>query len=65
MNVPLIKQHYKKGCGAAVLSMVFKYFRDNISEKEIVKELGGFKSYGLKTTDLARFAKQKDTSWSV
>ena len=59
MNVPLTRQKYKLGCGAAALSMVMQYFGDEISEKDIVKYCGGFKSYGLKTTDLARFAREK------
>lgn len=44
MKVPLFKQNSKLSCGPTALRMVFAYFEKNISEREIVKGLGGLRS---------------------
>ena len=58
LKVPIIKQKSKVGCGAAVMSMVYKYFGKDISEKEIEKEIGGFLKFGSFATDHALMAKR-------
>lgn len=57
LEVPLIKQKHKMGCGAAAMSMVYKYFGKYISEKEIIKETGGLTKWGSFTADHALMAK--------
>lgn len=57
-KVPIIKQKHKMGCGAAAMSMVYKYFGKDISEKEIIKETGGLTKWGSFTTDYALMAKK-------
>lgn len=58
LKVPIIKQKSKVGCGAATMSMIYKYFGKDISEKEIEKEIGGFKKFGSFATDHALMAKR-------
>ncbi len=58
LKVPTIKQKHKDGCGAAAMSMVYKYFGKDISEKEIEKEIGGFKKFGSFATDHVLMAKK-------
>ncbi len=53
IKVPIIKQKCKMGCGVAAMSMVYKYFGKDISEKEIIKETGGLTKWGSFTTDHA------------
>jgi len=56
MKIPLFKQK-KNTCGTTALRMVFAYFGKNISENEIIKNVGGIKSYGVRTIKLAKYAK--------
>lgn len=56
LKVLTIKQESRLGCGAAAMSMVYKYFGKNISEKEIEKEIGGFLKFGSFATDHALMA---------
>jgi ABC-type bacteriocin/lantibiotic exporter with double-glycine peptidase domain len=56
LEVPTIKQKYKRGCGAAGMSMIYKYYGKDVSEKEIVKEIGGLAKWGSITTDHALMA---------
>ena len=58
LKVPIIKQKSGVGCGAAAMSMVYKYFGKDISEKEIEKEIGGFNKSGSFVTDHALMAKK-------
>ncbi len=58
IKVPTIKQKYKTGCGAAAMSMIYRYFGKNISEKEIVKGVGGLTKLGSFTTDHALMARK-------
>lgn len=58
LKVPIIKQKSKVGCGAAAMSMIYKYFGKDISEKEIEKEIGGFLKFGSFATDHALMAKK-------
>ena len=48
------------GCGAAAMSMIYKYFGKDITEKEIIKETGGLSKWGNFTTDHALMAKNLD-----
>jgi len=57
MKVPLYKQS-KMTCGPACLKMVLAYFNKNISEKEIIKEIGGIKKYGVRMIKLADLARK-------
>lgn len=59
MKVPILKQGKDLSCGAAALRMVFAYYEFNISEKEIIRQVGGLKSYGLRLISLAKFAEQQ------
>jgi len=56
--IPTIKQRRKRGCGAAGMSMLYKYFGKDISEREIVKQTGGLTKWGSFTTDHALMAKR-------
>ena len=56
INVPLLKQQRKLDCGPTALRMVIRYFGKRIPSREIIKESGGIKKYGVKTTKLADFA---------
>ena len=58
LKVPIIKQKSKVGCGAVAMSMIYKYFGEDISEKEIEKEIGGFLKFGSFATDHALMAKK-------
>ena len=53
--VPLLKQG-KMECGPTSLRMVLKYFGKNITKEEIIKKIG-LKKYGVRTIDLANFAR--------
>ena len=57
LKVPLFKQK-RNTCGATALRMVFAYYGKNISEAEVIKSLGGLKSYGVHTVKLADVAKK-------
>ena len=57
LNLPLLKQKYKAGCGPAAMSMVYKYFGKEIPEEKIVKEIGGLTKWGSFATDHALMAK--------
>ncbi len=56
ISVPLLKQT-KSACGPTALAMVLKYFKNDISLKEIIKNVGGIKSYGVRIISLADYAK--------
>ncbi len=58
LKVPTIKQKHKVGCGAAAMSMVYKYFGKDISERKIEKKIGGFNKFGSFVTDHALMAKK-------
>lgn len=55
MKVPLFKQK-RNTCGPTALKMVLQYWGRKISEKEIIKGIGGIKKYGVRTIKLAEFA---------
>src|SRR3989338_6957138 len=55
--VPLLKQT-KSACGPTSLAMVLKYFKNEIPLKKIIKDVGDIKSYGVRTTALAKYAKK-------
>ena len=57
MKVPLYKQS-KKACGPTALRMVMSYWGKDVSEKDIVKGVGGTKSYGVRTIQLASYVKK-------
>lgn len=57
MKVPLLKQKTNT-CGTTSLRMVLSYFGKEISENETIRGVGGLKSYGVKTTKLADFARK-------
>ncbi len=40
LKVPIVKRKYKNHCGAAGMSMLYKYFGKDISEEKIIKEIG-------------------------
>lgn len=56
LNVPLLKQEYKRSCGLAAMSMVYKYFGKEISERQISKEIGGLTKWGSFMVDHALMA---------
>lgn len=58
LRIPKLKQQGKKDCGIAALRMVLEFYGDPKSYKEIRKKAGPFKSYGLKTIDLATVAQE-------
>jgi ABC-type bacteriocin/lantibiotic exporter with double-glycine peptidase domain len=57
MKVPLFKQR-KNSCGTTSLRMVLSFFGNNVSENEIIRDVGGLKSYGVRTIKLAEFARK-------
>lgn len=63
LNVPVIKQQNRRGCGPASLSMILQYFGRNYSEEQIIKALGGIlldkklKKKGTLAIDNALFAR--------
>jgi ABC-type bacteriocin/lantibiotic exporter with double-glycine peptidase domain len=57
LNVPLLKQKYKVGCGPAAVSMVYKYFGKEIPEEKIVKKIGGLTKWGSFAVEHALMAK--------
>lgn len=58
LNVPLLKQKYRTGCGLAAMGMVYKYFGKEISEKKIEKEIGGLTKWGNFATEHALMAQK-------
>ncbi len=56
LSVPLLKQS-KNSCGVTALRMVLRYFGSNVSSREIIRGIGGLKSFGVRTIKLADFAK--------
>jgi uncharacterized protein YvpB len=58
MKVPLFKQT-PNSCGITSLRMVFSYFGKDVSDKEIIKGVGGLKKYGVRTVQLADYARSK------
>jgi len=55
VNVPRFKQE-KKTCGPTALQMVLAHYNHEVSEREIIKAIGGLKPNGVNTVDLADFA---------
>lgn len=58
MKVPLFKQK-TNSCGTTSLRMVMSFLGVDVSEEEIIRGVGGLKSYGVKTVALAEYAKKK------
>lgn len=58
MKVPLYKQPDKLSCGPTALRMVLAYFGEQITEKVIIKKIGGLESRGVRTTKLAYFVRK-------
>src|SRR4030042_669876 len=59
IQVPLLRQS-KKACGPTSLAMVLKYFKKDIPLKEIIQNVGGIKSFGVRCIDLADYARELD-----
>jgi uncharacterized protein YvpB len=57
LNIPLLKQKYKTGCGLAAMSMVYKYFGKEVSEDKISKEIGGLTKWGSFAAEHALMAR--------
>ncbi|MFH1802223.1 MAG: C39 family peptidase [archaeon] len=58
LKVPLAKQKEKQTCGPAALKMVLHFYGQRFSETKIKNKIGGTKrSYGVRTTKLAKFAR--------
>lgn len=57
MKIPLYKQK-KNTCGPTALRMVLRHFGYHVSESEIIKAIGGLKKFGVRTIELAEFAKR-------
>ena len=57
LPVPIVKQK-KMACGPTALHMVLLYYKHGIPLKEIIKSVGGIKSYGVKLIRLAKFARK-------
>lgn len=57
LSVPLLKQG-KLECGPTALWMVLQYFGKQTSVKEIVRDIGWIKKYGVRTIKLAGFAQK-------
>ena len=55
--VPLLKQT-RDACGPTSLAMVLKYFNNEVPLKKIIKDVGGIKSYGVRTMALAKYAEK-------
>ncbi len=55
IDIPIMKQIYKRGCGVGAMAMVYKYFGKNVSQADIVKEIGDL-NRGSFTTDHALMA---------
>ena len=58
IKVPLFKQK-EKTCGPTALRMVCAYFGEKIRESEIVENVGGIRSYGVRTVHLAEYARER------
>lgn len=57
-SVPLERQG-KLDCGPTALKMVFQFFGEKVSKKEIIQKAGGIKEFGFKTIKLAEVAQGK------
>ncbi len=57
ITVPLLKQT-KGACGPTALAMVLKHFKNELPLKEIIKNVGGIKSYGAEAVALAEYARK-------
>lgn len=55
--VPL-KQERKQSCGVAALRMIMLAHGKDVSEKELIKKLGGLKSYGTTIVALAKLTSE-------
>ncbi|MFQ5621156.1 MAG: C39 family peptidase [Candidatus Nanoarchaeia archaeon] len=55
MKVPRIKQSRRMGCGVTALQMVFAYYNKSVGEQDIIRDIGGLKSYG--TTNQSLFGR--------
>ncbi|MBR9690140.1 C39 family peptidase [Candidatus Woesearchaeota archaeon] len=56
IKVPIIKQKNSLSCGPACLSMVLKFYGKDVSEDEIIENIGGLKEFGTRTIWLKEFA---------
>jgi hypothetical protein len=65
IDVPLVKQKDKNGCGAAGMSMIYKFFGVNLSQEEIIKKIGGLTRWGSFTVDHALMANELGFSTTV
>lgn len=55
--VPLLKQT-KSACSPTALAMVLKYFKNELPLKEIIKNVGGIKNYGVRAVSLVEYAEK-------
>jgi len=60
MRVTTCKQERKSSCGAAALRMAFLARGKDLSEREIIRKLGGLRSYGTKLVIMAKVARELD-----
>jgi ABC-type bacteriocin/lantibiotic exporter with double-glycine peptidase domain len=58
VNVPLFKQK-RKTCGPTALRMVLAHHGHDIPSDDILLSIGGLKTHGVNTIDLAEFARAK------
>ena len=56
IQVPLFKQTDSLSCGPTALRMILAYFGHDVSEDQIIKNLGGIKKYGVRTISLREYA---------
>lgn len=52
--VPLVRQ-IRQSCGPACLAMVLKYYKGKKSLPEIIKSVGGVKSFGVRAIKMASY----------
>lgn len=50
----------KQACGPACLAMVFRYYNDQKTLKEIIEGVDGVKSFGVRAINLAKYARKLD-----
>jgi len=58
MQIKPLKQERKQSCGVAALRMMMLAHGKNVSEKELIKILGGLKSYGTTIVALANLVQK-------
>lgn len=62
--VPYYQQERKNSCALAVLRMVFQYYQDDVSEKELLKDIK-LRSFGSLLTDLGIIALKRNCKVSI